>query len=185
MIINYLYRKRAQNISSFISSYLRKNQAILNVGAGDCFLDENLTEAGFLITPIDIKNHSRTIITPLIFNGLKLPFKDKQFDVVMANYILFLNPEKYKILISEMSRVSKKYLLIIEDTPLSQVEFLLKKIWGLILYRKHKLMFKPRLEWENIFNSLGLKILKMKKININLISFFGFNQTLFYLKKWQ
>lgn len=179
----FLWELRAKKILSALEPYLSKDYAILNIGAGDCILDKALMDNGYSIVSIDAANRSKTEISPIICNGASLPFKDDSFDIVMAHFVLFLNLRKHESIISEMRRVSRKYLIIIEDTPDSAAELMIKKIWGLLLYRNCQLLFQSDKHWQRLFNSLILQTLKTEKISVNLINYPLFNQMLFYLKK--
>mmetsp|Transcript_19569 Transcript_19569/g.47805 ORF Transcript_19569/g.47805 Transcript_19569/m.47805 type:complete len:282 (-) Transcript_19569:365-1210(-) len=53
-----------------------------------------------------------------VFDGANLPGKDKSYDVVMFNSVLHHAANNQKKLLQEAARVSKKWIVIIEDTEI-------------------------------------------------------------------
>jgi ubiquinone/menaquinone biosynthesis C-methylase UbiE len=99
----------------FILQHLRddKTQSIIDVGCGDGFLLKKLKKCGYTsLFGIDINtDFSDDIIKVYTGNLDKLPFADKQFDIVLCNHTLehVLNLPRA---ISELKRIARNKIII-------------------------------------------------------------------------
>lgn len=156
-----IYRFRAKTFMvDKILPFLDKKDKIIDIGSGSCSICEILSENGFDITPLDIKNSSVVeSIKPIIYGGKKIPFPDKSFDVSLIITVLHhtQNPEK---LLKEAKRVSKK-IIIIEDIYSN----IFQKYFTYFLdslvnfeFRGHPHSNKTDKGWKAAFKKLKLKI---------------------------
>ena len=78
-------RRRSLGMYKRIESYLNRGDKILDIGAGFCTMTGILLENQFEVTPLDIKNLSFVSgVTSVIYDGRKMPFEDKKFDVLRS-----------------------------------------------------------------------------------------------------
>lgn len=105
---------RANRIHTYIQHHIPSHSRILDIGSGDGILDDILARKGHKITPIDIGNYSCIPhITPILFNGTDIPFKNQSFDVALIITVLH-HVAHHDVLLSEAKRVAKR-VIIIED----------------------------------------------------------------------
>ncbi len=172
---------RAKDCIQKIKPYLRKGDRILDIGCGSAHIVKGLKELGYNITPLDVKNTSFfKDIKPIIYNGEKIPFKDNTFDVSLLITVLhhIKNP---LVTLAEAKRVSKR-IIIIEDLyeGLFQkyITFVMDSILNIEFFG-HPHSNKTKVEWEELFKSMELKIIDWK---VNKFWKF-FTSGTFYLEK--
>ncbi len=176
LFLNRWVEKKTLNFSS----YLIKQYKILDVGSGNCLITQNLKEKGFNIIPIDIQNLSIVkTITPIVYDGKTLPFKQQSFDTILLLTVLHHSDDPYQ-LITECSRVAKE-LIIIEDTYTNSIQKTATQIVDWLVNFGHSKMTyqnKTEKEWEYIFSELNINVLSKKRTAI----LFFFQQTTYHLK---
>jgi len=109
----WCYKKAEIKLKRLLKFY-NKNDAILDIGSGNCALNLQIKNSGYEITGLDIFNKSAfKEIKPVIYDGSKLPFNDNSFDIVQIITVLhhIKNPEQ---IVKEAKRVGKK-VIIMED----------------------------------------------------------------------
>lgn len=141
---------------------------VIDIGAGSCHIAKMLASKFKLdVTAVDVVDHNITDFALNIYDGKKLPYADKSFDVGLLIFVLHHAPDASK-LIEESSRVSKR-LIIVEDLPGNRIEI---AVWKRLDYLfnhaqhsdidvAHKTMSIS--EWKDLFNKKGLKVIKIKK----------------------
>ena len=105
---------RDKKIVDSINRYLKPKANILDIGCGVCRISKMLAEKGHKIVPLDVQDLSiYQKITPIIYDGNTIPFKNNSFDYSLLLYVLHhtKNPEAA---LKEAKRVSKK-IIVIED----------------------------------------------------------------------
>lgn len=117
-------------------------------------------QKGYDVTPIDVKNLNLFDgISPLIYDGKKLPFDDDSFDVVLLIAVLHhsFNPIE---MLKEARRVSKR-LIIMEGIYNNKIQkYVMLAIDGLGAYEFGRpYTFNSLRGWELIFKNLGFKML--------------------------
>lgn len=105
----------------------------------------------------------------IIFDGIRMPFRDSFFDLVALNFVLHHVPNDDKaILLKEAQRVARGYLFIMEDTPKNPLDWFMAYRHGVKWQRKitgHPgFGFYTKPEWEGIFKSLGLRLVISKEL---------------------
>ncbi|WP_162247723.1 class I SAM-dependent methyltransferase [Pelomonas sp. Root1237] len=88
------------------------NQA-LDFGAGDGFFAANLPQLTAIeqVTPIDVVERISSWVKPMLYDGGRLPFDDRSFDLCYAIDVLHHCPDPLAAL-AEMMRCTRRYLLI-------------------------------------------------------------------------
>jgi len=116
---------RANKISGFIMPYVNENDKILDFGCGNMLVSEILSKnKNIKITGIDVVDYNLGKLDFVKFNGGTLPFKDNEFDLVFSAFSLHHTdtPEFY---LNELKRISKKKVIILEDTFANKFQKLL------------------------------------------------------------
>lgn len=159
----YLFKKNVEKLIEEIKSYLSKKERILDLGSGTCMFTKVLREKGYNITPVDIKNKSYyTSIVPIVYNGKKLPFPDKSFDICLIIAVLHhtQNPE---MVLREAVRVTSKKIIILEDLYTNTIQKYYTFAVDSLLNKEfigHPHANKDDDGWHRLFQRLGLKLEK-------------------------
>ena len=161
-ILYNLGRYRAKKVLRNIEPYLKKDYSILDFGSGSCNILEILRRKNYNVIGIDINNLSLVPdISPVIYCGSKLPFKENQFDLVLIISILHHIPNPDQVL-QGLKNVSKK-ILIVEDIYLNEFHKYLSFFTDSILNQKfvnHPHSNKTDKEWKRLFIKLNLELEK-------------------------
>ena len=141
-------------------NYLNKDDKILDIGCGPASVSLLLTQKGYDVTPLDIKDLSFTdSIKPVVYDGNHIPFEDKEFDVSLLLTVLHHVHDPIK-LISEAVRVSKKIILIedVYDNPFQKyLTYFADSLINLEIIG-HPHSNKSDRQWKYIFNEMGLML---------------------------
>jgi len=109
----YVHARRVQVLARALSEILPRDARVIDVGCGDGALSELIAASrpDVTMTGVDVLVRSNTRIPVKEFDGTKLPFADRSFDVVMFVDVLHhtIDPN---VLLSEAARVSKRYVVI-------------------------------------------------------------------------
>src|SRR5687767_8778548 len=105
---------RVQEKLAEITSYLDLADRVLDVGAGNCILCQELGRRGYDVVPVDLQNLSFVDeIVPVAYDGTTLPFGDDSFDVALVITVLHHAPDPNAVL-AEVRRVAKRIIVIEE-----------------------------------------------------------------------
>ncbi len=153
-------RFRAEGVISWFRRYLRAGDSILDIGAGSCNVAEVLGEAGFSVTPLDLRNLSFVPqIEPVVYDGRHIPFADKSFDVALLVFMLHHTSDPEAV-IKEASRVARR-LIIIEDIYRGPVHRQVTFFFDSLLnweWQGHPHSNRSDREWKATFSRLGLSL---------------------------
>lgn len=181
-IINFKDKRRNASKSRLIGDFLSQNETIVDIGTGSGGLANYLNQNNFEVTTVDVVDktvHSQ--ITPVIYDGLNLPFKDKNFDVSMLITVLHHCPNPEQVF-AEAVRVSKQKIVVLEDVYSNG---LMKKLtWFMdslvnAEFKGHPHSNKSEAQWEALFQKHNLKIKKKTKTKVLAI----FTQVMYHLEK--
>jgi SAM-dependent methyltransferase len=105
---------RVQEKLAEIGSYLDLADRVLDVGAGNCILCQELGRRGYDVVPVDLRNLSFVDeIAPVVYDGTTLPFGDDSFDVALLITVLHHAPDPDAVL-AEVRRVARRIIVIEE-----------------------------------------------------------------------
>lgn len=140
---------------------------------------------GFNVTSLDIVNRNKTNVKLALYDGKKIPFPDNTFDIVIVSFVLIFIPKNIEEIVKELARVSRNYVLVLEDTPQTKLQVFFKKLWRLICSPTHPFVLFSRTKWIKIFEASGLSIKEIKdiKVKIYITPVYNLPQSIFYLKK--
>lgn len=175
-------KQRAKTKNKLFGKFIPKNSKIIDIGTGSGQYSLMLKNAGHTITSVDIKDRTNTkFITPILYDGKKLPFEDNSFDVSLLITVLHHCPDP-DIVFKEALRVSKKRIVILEDVYSNHLMKYLT--WGMdrlvnLEFFGHPHTNKSEEEWENLFEANGLTIIHKQKLKVLFI----FSQVLYVLDK--
>lgn len=176
-------KKRYEEIVRLLN--LKPHEKILNLGSGKGYTFENFNKVN-PITGMDIFSEKENIVKQKNFKYIQrknnvLPFKDKEFDVVVSIGVLeHIQPEEaFLKTCEEIQRVGKKYLVIVPSLstiiephygfpffhlfPIKMQEFLQKKFNLKYIEENQKqsdyekIRYLKRSHWEKLFPNSSIK----------------------------
>lgn len=181
--MNFLKRKRAKRIASWVVEYLKPGEKVVDIGAGDCVLSHFLQEMSDIeIFPIDVSDYSETHLKPIVYDGSKLPFPNNYFDSALLLFVLHY-VEDPLLLLREAQRVAKKRVIILQDVCDSYVSTVPTLVWGYFAnLRRHSDRRIPYAlsdsKLKNCLDALDLKLVKEQKFS-DSISLYSIEHQLF------
>ena len=109
-----VYQHRARWTLRHLAPFVRPGDRVLDVGAGDCRLDELLQRRlDCEVIPVDVADYNRTSLPLTLFDGQRLPFADDSFDVVLLVFVLHHAADAAAVL-AEARRVARR-VVVFED----------------------------------------------------------------------
>lgn len=118
---------------------------------------------------------------------LTLPFEDGSFDSVMMLFVLhhIERWEDQERLVAEASRVARRRLLVMEDTPRSRLDRVLNVGWDWILNLRHGVpkpfTFRTAAGWSQVFGRTGLTVSHLETYRARWPTLMTYHHTLFVL----
>jgi ubiquinone/menaquinone biosynthesis C-methylase UbiE len=157
-----LSKLRARRNFRLIEQYLLGN--VLDIGAGNCRTAELISKEND-IRCIDVIDNNKTSLNLEIYDGKRLPYKDKSFDTSLLLYVLHHSyyPDA---LIKETFRVTKKRIIIFEDVYSGKLSLGILKVLDFLSNITSRMPmpynFRREDEWRAILKPYGE--VKTKKI---------------------
>lgn len=109
-----LARWRVEEKLAELDRYLKPSDKVLDVGAGNCVLCQQLRRRGHQVVALDMEQLSFIDdIVPVLYDGAVMPFADDSFDVALLITVLHHCTEAETVL-SEARRVAKRIVIIEE-----------------------------------------------------------------------
>lgn len=183
--------KRAQIVGDQLIPFIKDGEHVLDFGCCIMLTSKYIaSKKKILLTGIDFIDYKKSSdgnVKYVKYKGGKLPFKDNQFDVVVTLFVLHHtnDPEFY---LKELIRVTKKTILICEDTYTNKFEASVTKLicWTANYTAGDKDLkrnFKSIDEWKLLFNKYKIKLIAMKRFYPYLIKGIPTRNILFALSK--
>jgi len=159
------WRLDASRKLNWTLDWISKTDTILEIGSGPGSVLSVFRDAGYSIEGIDVSDSSfAQELAPRLYDGEKMPFEDRQFNVSLLLTMLHHTPKPDDIL-TEAKRVSKR-LIIVEDVYNGPIQRELTKVADSITnleFIGHPHTNRSDEEWCATFDRLGL-VLKYKTI---------------------
>ena len=146
-----------------LEKFIKTNDRVLDLGSGSGFLGKEIANhCNAKVTLCDIVDLNQTDLPLTIYNGIKLPFADKEFDIVIISFVLH-HCYKQTPVLKEAKRVCLGKLIICEDNKEGIVAQFCTRMHGLFFNWLSRLgascCFRSKMQWEKLFSRLGFKIL--------------------------
>ncbi len=149
----------------WISTYLRPDMRILELGSGMGSVVQILRQRGFTVSAADIRDSSvHKSLAPTVYNGQRLPFEDGAFDVCLLLTVLHHCPDPDQVL-AEAARVARQ-IVIIEDIYENAWQCRLTHWLDSLLnweFRGHPHSNRDDKAWRDSFRSSGMQLLHASK----------------------
>jgi SAM-dependent methyltransferase len=124
----------------------------LDFGSGDGFFASRWKPGGAVrsVVPVDVVKRKASLVTPVLYDGERLPFADLSFDLVYSIDVLHHCPNP-DAAIRDMSRCSRRYLLIKDHTYRSRLGKLMLGLLDEVGNRRFGIpspyLYQRRWEW--------------------------------------
>lgn len=153
-----LWRVREKLVE--IGPHLGPADRVLDVGAGNCVLCQQLRLRGVDVTPLDLANLSFVeAIEPVVYDGKTLPFDDDRFDVALIITVLHHTHDPDRVL-AEVARVARR-IVIVEEIYESRFEkhftYAIDSLFNLEFFG-HPRSNRTDAGWKAAFSRLGLEV---------------------------
>lgn len=170
---NIVFPLRWKYLVKYLSPYLRNSKKVLDLGASEGRLANELSKKLPNIDFVGVDTHvqPKTFIPIKRYNGKKNPFPDNSFDCVMVIDVLHHDKNPTRIL-GEARRVSKKYILIKDHYWNNSLDFFLLKCADYSSNKPYGVTlpynFLRITDWESMIKETNLKIIKSQKFRYNI-----------------
>ncbi|PCJ01164.1 MAG: SAM-dependent methyltransferase [Flavobacteriales bacterium] len=173
-------KKWVKNKISPFLEFLEEGDTILDVGSGNGLVSWELMQLGYKVIPLDIASQEfDSTVKPIVYNGSRMPFEDKKFDVALLLSVLHHteNPEE---ILKEVGRVAKR-IIINEDIYNNKFQKYLTLVTDSVVnlgYSPCPRTNKNDTLWKDTFLKFNYQLIDSK---YNRILFF-FKQAIYHLK---
>lgn len=152
----YWYGRSRKRIFERIHRHLKPSDRILDVGSGDGCLVSLLRQHGFNCQGLDVVKRF-TCAEPILFDGVLIPFQDATFDVVLCNFVLHhvASKDHQLALLQEMRRISRRLVIIFEDTPENALDWELADMHAQSDWGSCRACFHTATEWKRLLSGAG------------------------------
>lgn len=174
---------RAKIIIKAYKKWIHPNLTALDVGCGNGKVSSQVSQHFKVkLKGCDVIDYNQSNLKFVLMKDINtLPFKDKEFDIVMINDVLHhISKVNQKLLLEDALRVGKK-VLVFETTP-----SILTYVLDYIVNRFHNLSmhiplaFRSLEQWQNLFDDSKISY---ETVHIPKPNFYPFTNIAFSLSK--
>lgn len=135
-LTEFRWKMRARKIANNMTGFIPAKSRVLDIGSGSGNVAKEISlKTGANLILLDVIDWNITDLPFSLFNGEKIPFKDKEFDIALLFDVIH-HSENEETLIKEALRTAKKVIVLEEIHD----NFLLK-IWANIMDNFQWIMF--------------------------------------------
>jgi SAM-dependent methyltransferase len=164
----YVHNRRVRVLRDSLAELIPQGASVLDVGCGDGLLASLIIEVrpDVEISGVDVLVRDETHVPVMEFDGSRIPYTDKSFDVVMFVDVLH-HTEEPMILLREAVRVARKAILIKDHTQNGLLAGATLRFMDEVGNARHGVAlpynYWPKRKWLEAFQKLNLKISSWKK----------------------
>ena len=155
--------RRARVLARELAGVCSDARTVLDVGCGDGLIDRMIREQcpGLSITGVDVLVRPHTHIPVQQFDGTRLPFADKSFDVVLFTDVLH-HTDDPEVLLREAKRVARVALVLKDHTKEGYLAYLTLRFMDWVGNARHGVSlpynYWTHSQWMGALASLGLTV---------------------------
>jgi ubiquinone/menaquinone biosynthesis C-methylase UbiE len=184
---------RENEIGRKLAPHLQPGMEVLDLGAGTGRIATWLARrVGVRPTLADVVDYDNRVPDyPFIHMGdpLRVPAEDGSFEAVIILFVFHHMGrwEDQEQLVAEATRVTRRRVLVIEDTPTSRVDRWFNVAWDWLLNLRHGVptpfTFRSAEEWREAFERLGLRVVHRETYRARWPTLLTYHHTVFVLEK--
>jgi ubiquinone/menaquinone biosynthesis C-methylase UbiE len=184
---------RENEIGRKLAPHLEPDMEVLDLGAGTGRIATWLArQVGIRPTLADVVDYDNRVPDyPFIHmaDSLRVPAEDGSFDAVIILFVFHHMDrwEDQERLVAEATRVTRRRVLVIEDTPTSRVDRWLNVAWDWLLNLRHGVptpfTFRSAEGWQEVFERLGLRVVHRETYRARWPTLLTYHHTVFALEK--
>lgn len=164
--------KRAHLLGEKILPFIQEEESVLDFGCSTMAVSKYIaSKKKISLTGIDTIDYNIQDANFIKYNGGRLPFNDEQFDVVLSLFVLH-HTDDSPFYLKELIRVSKRKIILCEDTYKNRIEEILVKLmdyfYNFNLFKnidERATNFKSVKEWNELFEKNKVNIKTFKRIS--------------------
>src|SRR5438034_791428 len=124
-------RKETMHTLTYVRPALRPGDGVLDIGCGDGWVLAELA-GEHEVMGVDIVDLRKVELPRFaLYDGQHVPCADSSFDVVLLTFVLHHVPNELKpALVAEARRVSRRNVVVLEDTPRTALDRLACNMHG-------------------------------------------------------
>ena len=164
------WKRRAEARATLLHAreFLQPGARVLDVGCGIGYMLEVLEEDfGCEALGCDVVTPPNPLKGFVRFDGNRLPYRDKSIDVALLIFVLH-HAEEPSVLLREASRIARRAVIVVEDTPCSALE----RRWGAMhihsFNKRHGIPWHGRVraeeEWRRLFHAMEMPLLNAERL---------------------
>jgi ubiquinone/menaquinone biosynthesis C-methylase UbiE len=184
---------REDEVGRRLAPHLAPGMTVLDLGSGTGRMSRWLAgRVGIRPTLADVTEfHNRVPAGPYIRmdDPFHVPVEEASFDAVMMLFVLHHVErwEDQERLLREARRVSRRRVLVLEDTPTSKLDRMFNVAWDWILNLRHGVptpfTFRSVEGWREVFDGLGLDVRHAETYRARWPTLLTYRHTLFVLEQ--
>lgn len=162
---------RAARIAQRLGRHLETGETVLDLGCGSQIVAEQVQrESKAKIVGLDTLEFSKRDLPMVLYDGVRAPFEDRSFDVVLISFVLHHCEDGGVSVLREAQRLASKKILLLEDSYDRRSERIIVRLADRILNRLEDARipvpyrFRPSEEWKVVFHDLGLTLTGMERM---------------------
>lgn len=162
-----IVRNRTEIIVGRVLRFLKGSMKIVDIGSGTGDVAILLGRHGKEVTPVDVIDfHGPRLVKTTIYDGQRLPFPNKSFDIAMLLMVMHHTPNP-EIVFNEASRVAREIVVIETSytTPINRWTTVISDMIGNFRLSAFWPSYKLDSEWKDFFSRMNYKIVKTQKYN--------------------
>lgn len=184
---------RENEIGGKLAPHLEPGAEVLDLGAGTgriaTWLARRVGIRPTLADVVDYDNRVRDFPFIHMTDPLRVPAEDAAFDAVIMLFVFHHMDrwEDQERLAAEAARLTRRRVLVMEDTPTSRMDRWLNVAWDWTLNLRHGVptpfTFRSPEGWREVFAGVGMRVLHAETYRARWPTLMTYHHTLFVLEK--